>query len=59
MIRPRSAVRAAISSGDRGLASRSFSKLSTPSKPARAAAVSFSVRVPLRQTAAVDLALES
>ncbi|GDY45149.1 hypothetical protein SANT12839_060310 [Streptomyces antimycoticus] len=46
-------------SGDRGLASRSFSKISTPSKPAAAMAVSFSSRVPLRHTVAMDLRMIS
>ncbi len=57
MLNPRSAQRARISSGVSGLASRSFSKISTPSKPAREAAVSFSVRDPLRETVAMDVCM--
>jgi hypothetical protein len=48
-------VRALISSGVRGLARRSFSKISTPSNPAEAAAVSFSVRDPLSETVAIEV----
>ena len=41
--------------GDSGEPMRSFSKISTPSKPAREAAFSFSSSVPLRHTVAIPL----
>ena len=43
-----------MSDGLSGQAMRSFSKISTPSKPARAAAESFSSSVPLSDTVAME-----
>src|SRR5215218_2859933 len=54
MDRPRSAARRRTSAGDHGLAIRSFSNTSTPSKPARDAAASFSCSVPLSETVAME-----
>src|SRR5436853_5157887 len=51
---PRSAHRAASSCGDHGEATRSGSKISMPWKPAAAAAVSLSSRVPDKHTVAID-----
>ncbi len=43
-----------MSAGEPSNVSRSFSKISTPSKPIAAAASIFSARVPLRETVAID-----
>src|SRR4051812_41125466 len=51
---PRASQRARTSAGVSGEAIRSGSKSSTASKPAAAAAASFSSSVPLRQTVAID-----
>src|SRR5215470_9067801 len=55
MSRPRSLARSRTSAGEAGQLTRSLSKISTPSKPTRAAAASFSSRVPLSETVAIDL----
>src|SRR5712664_2237331 len=55
MERPSSVQRCRTCRGDHGEATRSFSKISTPSKPAVAAAASLSSRVPERQTVAIPL----
>ena len=55
MERPRSAHRERSSAADHGEATKSGSKISTPSKPASLAATSFWSRVPLRQTVAIDV----
>ena len=52
---PSSSARARIASGESGEATRSGSKISTPSNPASRAATSFSSSVPLRQTVAIDV----
>src|SRR5215204_6644656 len=52
MVRPRSAQRRRISAADDGDATKSGSKISTPSNPAAAAAASLSSNVPDRQTVA-------
>src|SRR3954453_1558330 len=52
MERPRSAHRDRSSAADHGEATKSGSKISTPSKPAAAAAISLSSRVPDRHTVA-------
>jgi hypothetical protein len=43
----------ATSRGEPSKARKSFSKISMPSKPARAMAASFSVRLPLIETVAI------
>src|SRR6185369_7114599 len=53
--RPRSAARSRICAGEDAELIRSLSKISTPSKPTCAAVVSFSSRVPLSDTVAIDL----
>jgi hypothetical protein len=55
MARPRSAARRRTSSGLISLEIRSFSKISTPSNPARLIAVSLSASEPLSDTVAMDL----
>src|SRR6266516_4497714 len=52
---PRSEARRRISAGEEAQLTRSFSKISTPSKPTWAAAASFSSSVPLSVTVAMDL----
>ena len=54
MLRPSASARARTSAGASGELIRSGSKISTPSKPAAAAASSFSSSVPLRQTVAIE-----
>src|SRR5690554_3398666 len=55
MVSPRSATIAATSRGARSKARKSFSKISTPSKPAAAIASSFSRRSPLIDTVAIEV----
>src|SRR5512141_2452370 len=55
MARPRSSASARTAGGESGEPMRSFSNTSTPSKPARTAAFSFSSSVPLRHTLAIPL----
>ncbi len=57
MVRPRSAHRMATSAGGSGLATRSLSKISTPSKPAPAIASSLSASRPLSETVAIPDAI--
>ena len=45
----------ATSAGDKSKVRRSFSKISTPSKPAAAMARSFSTSSPLMQTVAIEV----
>src|SRR5262252_8532812 len=52
--RPRSLVSLRTSAGVPPKESRSFSKISTPAKPAAAMASSFSARSPLKETVAID-----
>src|ERR1700761_3204903 len=54
IFRPRSSAMRRTSAGEPSKYSKSFSKISTPSKPAARIAVSFSTRVPLIDTVAIE-----
>ena len=59
MRRPRSAAMRRTSAGGPSKYIRSFSKISTPSKPAAAIAVSFSISVPPSETVAIERSISA